>query len=418
MRISDLLISGNYLNSISSAKSRMAQLQNEISSGNKINRPSDSPSGTAKILRLLSTISHSDVHSGNISNSLSFLTETTSSLENIHSEMVDIMTDLTEINNALNDDNLDSYADKIDMSLSSILNSANAKYDGKFLFGGTDFSSVPYGYTGDQSTIEVKVNSVSGVQKVKLSQNILQKINLTGTEVFGTIINENGSLARSANTGDSFTNQLPISDAAGNQYTFNAVYTKTDSNTYSLNYDIIDSGGTSVFSSPPAAKTLTFDQVSGRLSAIDGKGSLAFDINESSHRINFNFDLSQMKETDAPSALSMEANQQNDIFNTLIQIRDGLRQGIKPSEEQTTIVENFSSRVLDKISNAGNIINQLYDADDMLTNQKTDLQALLSKEQEVDIAKAVMDLQNQDYLLQVTYKLASSFLPKSLLDYI
>ncbi len=418
MRISDLLISNNYLNSINTAKSRMAQLQNEIATGNKINRPSDSPSGTAKVLRFLNGISQTDVFSDNIQNSLSFLNQTSSAMDNIQSEVVNVLTDLTEINNIENNNDLNSYADKIDLSLNSILNSANSKYDGKYLFGGTDFGSVPYGFTGDGSAVEVKVNSVSGIQSVRVSSNINQKINMTGTEVFGTILTQGGNFDVNSNPGDSFTNQMTVYDASGNPYTFNATYTKTDTNIYSLNYDVTDSGGNSIFTSSPAAKTIAFDPDSGRIKSLDGNESLSFDIKDSTHKIDFNFNLSSLKETDSASSISMNANQKNDIFNTLIQIRDNLRLGIKPSEEQQQMVQDFNSRILDKNSGAGNIINQLYNTNDMLANQKTGLQGLLSNEQDVDVAQAIMDLQNQDYMLQATYKMASTFLPKSLLDYL
>ena len=242
MRISDLLMSGNYLTSINNAKSRMAQLQSQVATGNKINRPSDSPSGTAKVLRYQNGISRSDAYSDNIQNSLSFLDETSSALENVQSEVIKVLTNLTEINNVTNNGNLNSFADQIDLSLQAILDSANRKYDGKFLFGGTDFSSSPYGLTSDGSGIEVKVDSVSGVQKVKLSQNIIQKINLTGTEVFGTIISQSGELDANSVPGDTATGQLTINDAAGNPYTLNAVYTKASANTYTLNYDVLDAG--------------------------------------------------------------------------------------------------------------------------------------------------------------------------------
>jgi flagellar hook-associated protein 3 FlgL len=417
MRISDLLVSNNYLYNLNNLKSKEAQLQYEIATGNKVNRPSDSPSGAAKILQYLNKISQTDGYSSNIQNSLSALNETSFAMENIQSEVVNVLTDITEINNVENNDNLDSYADQIDLSLQAMLDAANSKYDGKYLFGGTDFGSVPYGFSADGSTVEVKVNDVSGVQKVKLSQNITQKINITGTELFGTILTQKGALDINSAVGDSSTSTMDIQDAAGNSYTFSATYTKTAADTYSLSYDVADSGGNSIFGSPPATKTITFDPDSGRILSLDGTDKFSFNIKDSSNNIDFNFDLSFLKESDSPS-LTINANQQNDIFNTLVQIRDNLRLGIKPTDEQEQIVNDFNSRILDKISNAGNIINQLYDANDLLSNQKIGFQELLSKEQDVDVAQSVMDLQNQDYLLQVAYKLASTYLPKSLLDYL
>jgi flagellar hook-associated protein 3 FlgL len=297
MRISDILISNNYLNRLSGTKANIERLSRQIASGVKVSKPSDSPSGTSKILKFYNKLTQSEVYTNNIHNSLASLKETTFAMENIQSEVITILTNITELNNAANNEDLNSFADKIDLSLNAILNSANSEYDGKYLFGGTDFSSAPYGFTEDLSAIELKVGDVSGIQRVKISQNTLQKINMTGAEVFGTI-------------------------------------------------------------------------------------------------------------------------GEDDIFNTLIEIRDNLRLGIKPTEEQETIIKNFNKKVLDKIAGTGNIINQLTDAEELLNNQKLNIEELLSNEQEVDVTKAIMELQSQDYILQVTYQLSAMFLPKSILDYL
>ena len=82
------------------------------------------------------------------------------------------------------------------------------------------------------------------------------------------------------------------------------------------------------------------------------------------------------------------------------------------------MVKDFNKHILDKTTEAGNITNQLANTQDLLANQKSVLEGLLSSEQEIDIAKAIMELQNKDYLLQLTYKVSSTILPKSLLDYL
>ena len=81
-------------------------------------------------------------------------------------------------------------------------------------------------------------------------------------------------------------------------------------------------------------------------------------------------------------------------------------------------VSDFNNRILDNISSAGNRENRFNDANDILTSQVTTLKGLVTNEQSVDIASAVMDLQNQNTVLQYAYKLASSVLPQSLLEYI
>ncbi len=417
-RISDLSYTSTYLNNLNLLKNQLSQLNTQISTGKKINKPSDSPTGTSQILRMNNQISQIDTYSNNIQNSLSFANETSFAMESIQSEVVSILTNLTSIGNAANDSNLNTFADQIDLSLQSILNSANSEYDGKYIFSGTDQSGKPYGLTADGKSIEVKLNDVSGKQKVRISSNIIQKINMSGQEVFGTIVNQNGNIDLNNNVGDVVTNQQSIYDAAGNQYTLNLSYTKTAASTYTLNYDILDSTSTSIFSTPPASKTVVFDSATGSMKSLDGDTSLSFLINDPSKKINFSLDLSQLEEKNSASSISLSANQKNDIFNTLIMIRDNLKNGIKPTDEQVQIVKDFSSKIVSKLSENGNTVNQLNDTSDLITNQQANIEELLSGKQDVDVAKAITNLQNMNYVLDMNYKLASMFLPKSILDYL
>ena len=363
-------------------------------------------------------ISQIDTFTSNIQNGLAFVNETSFAMESIQSEVVNVLTSLTSVQNAANDGNLSSFADQIDLSLQSILNFANSQYDGKYVFSGTDQSGKPYGYTSDGKSIEVKLNDVSGEQNIRLSPNVLQKINMPGQEVFGTIVKQNGKIDVNSSVGDVISNQMNIYDAEGNQYTLNLNYTKTGANTYSLSYDILDSGNTSIYSTPPAAKTVVFDSTTGAMKSIDGNSSLSFNINDPSKKINFSLELSSLEEKNSSSSVSLSANQKNDIFNTLILIRDNLRNRIKPTDEQVQIVKDFSARIVNNLSANGNIANQLNDTSDLITNQQTNIEALLSQKQDVDIAKAVTQLQNMNYTLDMNYKLASMFLPQSLLDYL
>jgi flagellar hook-associated protein 3 len=416
-RISDLSFTNTYLNNINVLKNHLSQLNVQISTGKNINKPSDSPTGTSQILRMNGQISQIDTYSNNIQNSLSFANETSFAMESIQSELVNVLTNLTSVQNAANTD-LNSFADQVDLSLQSILNSANSEYDGKYLFSGTDQSGKPFGYTSDGKSVEVKLNDISGTQQVRISSNILQKINMTGQEVFGTNITQSGSLDVNHSVGDVVSNQQTIYDAAGNQYTLNLNYTKTAANTYSLSYDILDSSNTSIFGTPPASKTIVFDPATGSIQSVDGKSSFSFNVNDSTNKINFSVNLNELEEKNSSDALSMSANQKNDIFNTLIQIRDNLKNGIKPTDEQVQIVKDFNSNLVNTIAANGNVVKQLNDTSDLITNQQTNIEALLSQKQNVDIAKAVTNLQNMNYVLDMNYKLASMFLPQSILDYL
>jgi flagellin-like hook-associated protein FlgL len=70
------------------------------------------------------------------------------------------------------------------------------------------------------------------------------------------------------------------------------------------------------------------------------------------------------------------------------------------------------------MSEAGNIQNRLEDTQNMLQSQDLETRELLSKEKDVDMAAALIQLQNEQYSLELSYKVSSMILPMSLLDYL
>lgn len=300
MRVSDLLMSNTYLSGIAKNKSKIDTLSKQIANQSSILKPSDSPIGTAKIMRFESKISSTDLYLKNINSSYGFVNETIRGLESMESEISGILVKLTEANNAINKDHLENYAEQLDQSLDSMLTAANLSYDGNYLFGGTSFSSQPYAITADRLEVVLNSSDVSGDSNVKIGNSTNLKINITGEELFGTI-------------------------------------------------------------SP---------------------------------------------------------DPERDIFNTIIKIREDLKNGLLPNEADVEAVESFHKKLLNNMSDAGYIYNTLENTQSLLESQRIELESMLSTEKDIDMAKAILDMQNYDYLLQVSYKMSAMILPKSLLDFI
>lgn len=418
MRISDLIISNNYIGNTNKIKDRLSALNRQILSGNKIEKPSDSPVGTSRLFRISDQMGQTETYKKNIQNSISFLDETIFAMESMQSEAMDIVGRLTELQNPVNQTNLEVYADMIDNSLKIMLETANAKSDGKFIFGGTDYSSEPYGISSDNQSYQSNTDT-SGKINVKFSQSVVQSINMPGLDLFGTIVSSKGFFNTADAVGTLTNSTSAIYDDLGNEYQLQTNYQKTAANTYQMTYDIVDGGGNTVFAAPPAAKTLAFNSLNGNLVSVDGSTSnLSFAVDIPANRIQFTMNLKTLSENSSATSISLSANQQTNIFNTLKQISNDLRNGIVPSNQQITAVENFNSRLTSKQSQVGNTINQISTIESMLEQQTYNLMELAQNENGVDIAKAVVDLQNQDYLLQISQKIGAMILPKTLLDYL
>jgi flagellar hook-associated protein 3 FlgL len=415
MRITDSMMSNYYIGSINKLKDRIALLQRQISSGVRIEKPSDSPTGAVRVIRNNDQLSQIDTYLKNIQTGLSFLDQTTFALQSIQDEVVNVVGKLEELNNPINQQNMSLYADMIENSLRLMLDVSNSKADGKYIFGGTDQSGKPFSFSSDGQTVEQNTK-INGLVNVRISQSIQQRINITGLEIFGTIISTDGTLDKNSAVGSIVTQSRNVFDNLGNQYNLQVNLQKTNSNQYQLTYSIVDGGGNTVYSSP-TANQLVFNSTTGALETVDGKAPSTININVPSNRINFNLDLSQLRETDT-NQLLLNANQDIDIFNQLKIIINNLRNGIPPTEEQRAAVNAFNSKVVGKLSEIGNIVNQFSAIESMLTQQNLDITENNSQVNGVDVAKAIIDLQNQDYLLQLSQKLAATILPKSLLDYL
>ncbi len=415
MRITETMMSNYYIGSINQLKDKIALLQRQISSGVRIEKPSDSPTGAVKVIRNNDQLSQIDTYLKNIQSGLSFLNQTTFALQSIQDEVVNVVGKLEELNNPINQQNMSLYADMIENSLRLLVDVSNSKADGKYIFGGTDQSGKPFVYSSDGQTIEQNTR-INGYNNVRISRDIQQRINITGIEIFGTIVSTDGTLDKNSAVGTIINQSRTIYDNLGNQYTLQVNLEKTNNNQYGVTYSIIDSASNTVYSSPSTIQ-LVFNPTTGTLETIDGKTPSTININVPSNKINFNLDLSQLRET-TTNQVVLNANQDLDIFNQLKIIIDNLRNGIPPTEEQRAAVNAFNSKVIGKLSEIGNIVNQFTTIESMLTQQNLDLTENTAEVNGVDVAKAIIELQNQDYLLQLSQKLAATILPKSLLDYL
>ncbi len=418
MRISDLMMNRNYVYNINSQKNEIEKLREQIATQTRVNRPSDDPRASARIMNLKSEFGATEKYKSNIETSLTFLNQTSQAMEGILDEVSKIDVRLTEFQNAGVEGNEATYANEISLALDSILNLANQKFEGRYIFGGTDYSSKPYDYTAGKANVIQNTKSTAGKIRTKISPNIVQDINVTGAELFGTIVKVDGSMNSEANTGSVVNSKAKVYDAEGNEYEVNTVIKKTDKGTYNLTYDVRDSNGNSVISNVANPVELKFDRIKHTLKTIDGHPLKLIGINAKGGMLNFYLNVNNIVEKKGNSSLSSSVNQKTDIFNVLAKIRDTIKSGKKPTDEMIKAVKDFHQKLLTKMSEVGAVINRLHDNEEMINNQQLTLQEVIGKEQDVDVADAVSRMQYYDYLLQVSYKMSSMILPKSILDYL
>lgn len=116
----------------------------------------------------------------------------------------------------------------------------------------------------------------------------------------------------------------------------------------------------------------------------------------------------------------------HDIFNTLITIRDLLKNEKGHTDVQSRAMLNNSFDSLDELTNllaqtqatVGSRINFLDTLEDNLTNMKYNTEDETTRLEEADIAQLAIELSRREVLYQMSLSVAAKLLSMSLLDFL
>jgi flagellar hook-associated protein 3 FlgL len=178
-RITQQTITSSVLNNLQGNLGRMQKLQEQLSSGKAIQRPSDSPTGSVSALRLRSDIRRSEQLARNADDGLGWLATADSSL----TQSLDVVRRVRELvlrgaNGSASSQDRAAIAAEVGQLRDQALHLANSEYLGVPVFGGTASGSRAYdaagAYMGDSGRV---VRAVAPGVDVEVS--------LAGPVVFG-----------------------------------------------------------------------------------------------------------------------------------------------------------------------------------------------------------------------------------------
>jgi len=182
--VSSLLQSSLLSQSIDSTQSQLLQVENELSTGQAVNQPSDNPSAAAMILQLNQTSARQTSYSTSINSASSQLSEADSSLGNLTT----LLQQAEQIASADVGSDITASQRQSDVSVvQSIYNQAmaigNQQYNGEYLFGGATGNTQPFvevdgniQYVGSQETLQNQFDT-----------GITTNFQISGADVFGAL---------------------------------------------------------------------------------------------------------------------------------------------------------------------------------------------------------------------------------------
>ena len=183
MRVSNKMLYNTVMGNMQRNSEKLMELHNGVSSGLKINKPSDDPAGAAKVINYNSAISKAGQYQRNIDNGTAFLNATESAVSSIQ----DILQRAKELAlSALNGTN--SAGDKkimakeVEQLYEQVRQVANSKYDNRYIFAGFKTDVAPYDNTGSYTGTA----STDGYIDVEIDAGNTMSINMPGYAVFGS----------------------------------------------------------------------------------------------------------------------------------------------------------------------------------------------------------------------------------------
>ena len=371
----------------------MTKLQEQVSTGSRINRVSDDSTAAYQVMGLETKQKSLDNYLNMISETMDSLDLSTSIIQSIISSLSDVRTQLTQVTSGIySEDARKRTADSIDTILEQVVTLANTKNTGQYIFGGSNTDSVPYQvertdgkitsvtYQGGTQNRNVEIAPGMQMSSVLVGDNIFRS-DERGTPVFFGDTGAKEGSGTSSVTGDTW---LTVTGSEGN---------------WSIS---IDGGLTSV--------------------ATDGTDMNLAVTNSKNGQVLY-IDTTQIKDTGMDLVRTPGTY---DLFGTLISIRDILNNQANLSESQIRELQDTTLSSIEEISNlltqtevtVGSKVGFLDNLKSTLTDIQYNAEDESTRLQEADIAQITVDLSRREILYQMSLSIAGKLMSMSLLDFI
>lgn len=196
MRVTNKMLSNNFLYDMQNNLQNLKKLQGQLSSGKEISRPSDDPFKVARAMQMHTDITSNKQYNENIKDTINWLDQTDTGLNQLGKQFQRIRELMVSSGNAAyGSDERQKIKDEINGIVSNISQTLNASFDGKYIFGGTRGTSKPVGIkeeennniitykTADGSNLTDAESTMSERLVTEISQGVTVEYNVTSTDI-------------------------------------------------------------------------------------------------------------------------------------------------------------------------------------------------------------------------------------------
>jgi len=222
MRITNQMMAHNYLADMNTNLTNMQKLNDQISSGKEISRPSDNPYKVARSMQINSDINTNVQYNENIKDTTNWLDTTDSALGQVTNVMQRVRELMVSSGNAAYGSNeKKAISDEINERISEMGQIINTNFDGKYVFGGTKTTSKP---------LDVVTNPINGGKDLTLIDKNGNELPLDSTDP--EVLNQIGMINSKLKT--------EVSQGVSMEYNVNAIDILDFSNEAGEKVNVID----------------------------------------------------------------------------------------------------------------------------------------------------------------------------------
>ncbi len=460
MRVTNKMLSNSFLADMRTNLQYMQKLQQQMTSGKEIRRPSDDPFKVARAMQLHTDINTNKQYNENISDTINWLDTTDTALGQVGDVLQRVRELLISAGNAgYSENERRAIKDEINEKVGEVSQILNTSFDGKYIFGGTrgttkpvdvvagssleaaksgtiDLSSITengelkdkveikIGFDSDgNGTIEdsekktitidehTKINSISDLaskinEKIDTDSNLKDKIkvvpNIVDKKFMFVNINEAGG-----ETDKNPNNKFVISDPSGISIdTDEAKFTANNSQNTRIMY--YKKGGGELVDGAE------YNQIQGKLKVQISQGVV----------MDYNVTASEILEFKNSNGESLDLR---DIFNKITNHLDG--KGDDGVAIDNNAIKELVNGDLQKLTDAMNNLlkirsevgakqNRMDSAKDKNIDANFNMTEILSKVEDIDITEKTMEYATMQTVYLASLQTSAKVIQPSLLDYL
>lgn len=227
MRITNSSMIRNHMYDTQENLQRMNSLSKQLNTGKQINRISDDPHKAIKIMNLNNEIKYTEKYNYNIDETVGWMNNTDSSLEEMGRVLSDIKESILKVGNGTYSDNeIKAINAEVNEKIKELGEVLNSSHGGRYMFGGTNVNEPPVNIIENADgtvTLELNPNSNSNDLKADISDGISIDYNVSAQEIFnkdgqdfiGTI-NKLSELMNKASNGSEDEKKVAKEELLGN----------------------------------------------------------------------------------------------------------------------------------------------------------------------------------------------------------